>query len=622
MTASCRRSQPSLIDRNQPPETILWYAPPDSSDYEYTVHMYWRGIDSDGTTQRFIWTIQDTIQGQGLSWNPALRLRDYQTGRITSRTDSVFAFTAYKDVAGVGVRKNRQAFFVASIDDNGVIDPDPAAVEFVATIGRLPEMRFANYVGGAARPYVYSVPPRDTVGMYLPFDISYHGKTVNGLVRGYQYFPLSTSIVVPGANIWTDDVSDTVRTFANTVADHIPAGTFRFAAKCVDDAGGQSQVDAGQFRRGVAQIVVNFDPDTWITKADNTYYKGGAPFTVPVNITDALADTVPNNSWVSFYYDAHDSRKWDGTKWVYRDTRLCSLADPDECINFQVKVFRESERNGQFEDSNWLPTSPAVHDSDPFSSADSNTVSIGTFEYDLYASGVDENGTRDGTPAKIRIIGNFDPTMDTFSLEDHLGNPINTSGPLDTLEWNFWKGFGYPYDAPSDTIQTDGRYFKEWGLLFDATGHDDNRDPDGSSVKAWRYRIYADFNSLDDPGTMVGIGRSGVAWIPGDAPNVVSELARNKIRYDDAQGDDVFSDLDGFGLGFVNQVLTMVVEGRDTGVTGESEFGQYVFWDQVLPGQPAGTGVSTKNLINSVNVVDSGRWTQPKVVQFYLRFHR
>src|SRR5678815_930616 len=114
---------------------------------------YWRGVDRDGTTSRFIWAVQDTIAGQGLSWNPALRLRDYRAGRITSRTDSVFAFTAYKNVSGVGVRKNRQAFFVAAIDDNGVIDPFPAAVEFVATIAQLPQIRFTNHIEGVKRPY-------------------------------------------------------------------------------------------------------------------------------------------------------------------------------------------------------------------------------------------------------------------------------------------------------------------------------------------------------------------------------------------------------------------------------------------------------------------------------------
>ena len=621
MTASCRRTQPSLIDRNQPPDTQLWYAPPDSTDYVYTVHMYWRGLDNDGTTNRFIWAIQDTIAGEGLSWNPALRLRDYRIGRITSRTDSVFSFTAYKDISGVGVRKNRQAFFVAAIDDNGVIDPEPAAVEFVATIAQLPKMHFTNHIGGVKKPYQFTVPPRDTVGMYSPFAISYHGTTANGQVRAYQYFPLSTSIVVPGSGVWMDVVAgtppDTTVDFANTVADPIPAGTFRFAAKCIDDAGAQSQVDGGQFREGVAQVVVNFDPSTWLTEAKYNAFFDDKPDVLdePINFTDNAPDTIPERAWVTIYYYTHDDS---------RDVILCSPADPDECMNFQLRVVRKSARFGNAgagsEDSNWLPTSPAVHDSDANSTADSNSVNISTFEYDLFASGVDENGTRDGTPAGLHVIGNYDPTMDTFSLEDHLGNPVNTTGPIDTLEWNFYKGIGWPYDANSDTVQTDDRFFKEFGFFFHATGHDDVRDRDNAAVRSWRYRIYTDFVSLSNPGTSWGYGRAGSSWIPGTADNLVDELAKGRHRYDDPQGDDIFADLESAGLGFVNQVVTLVVEGRDTGLI-ETPFDQKIYVNLVPVGEKAGSE-SEPIVINSFSTVEFGRWTQPKIVQFYLRFYR
>ncbi len=143
--ASCRRNQPSLIDRNQAPETELWYAPPDSTDYEYLVHIYWRGLDKDGAVMKYIWTITDTIEAQEEKrWNPADRIEDYMRGRLTTRTDSVFSFTAYKNVGGIGLKKNRQAFHIAAIDDNGVIDPTPAAIEFVATIDKLPKIQFSR----------------------------------------------------------------------------------------------------------------------------------------------------------------------------------------------------------------------------------------------------------------------------------------------------------------------------------------------------------------------------------------------------------------------------------------------------------------------------------------------
>jgi len=608
MTASCRRNQPSLIDRNQPPDTQLWYAPPDSTEYQYLVHMYWRGTDNDGTTQRFIWAIQDTIAAGEQRWNPSARLSDYRQGRITTRTDSVFSFTAFKDVAGVGVRKNRQAFFVASIDDNGVIDPEPAGVEFVATIGRLPEIRFTTYVNGVARPYQNLAPPADTVGMFSPFQISYHGYTTNGTIRGYQFFPLNSSIVIPGAGIWTNDLGDTLRSFPNTGADALPAGTFRFAAKTIDDANAESQVDAGQFRRGVALVQVNFDPDTRIEDVKNTWVDQNDVVHVDdINFTDATPDTVPYGSWLYYQYFAFDDR---------RDTKVCSPTDADKCIDFQVKYIRNSARvAGAREDSGWLPRN-GRHDSDANSATDSNSVNVGSLEYQFYAGGIDENGARDGTPPLFSIVGNFDPKINTTGLRDHFNDPVNVA-TIDTLTWNFYKGVGWPYSTQADTVGTsDGRYYKRFAWTLSGTGQDDARDPAGG-VENWRYYVYTDYNAGSNTGTFWPLGRAGDAWFPGPALNVLNDRFELTVKYDDPEGDDLLANLPAY----FNNTITIVLYGRDTGLV-EPDFKQWFFLNVVPPGSPAGSGVGTQTLINSFSSSTLGRWTPKKVITFYLKFER
>ncbi len=175
---ACRRNQPSLVDKNQPPDTELWFAPPDSTEYEYLVHMYWRGIDPDGTAMQYIWTVQDSLVEGELAWDPSSRLRDFRTGRMTLKTDSIFSFTAFRNVGGVGVRKNRQAFYIAAIDDNGTIDPFPASMEFIATIEQLPRILFATHIGSVSQAYVQES-LKDTIGVFEPFQISYHGITTN-----------------------------------------------------------------------------------------------------------------------------------------------------------------------------------------------------------------------------------------------------------------------------------------------------------------------------------------------------------------------------------------------------------------------------------------------------------
>ncbi|HEX5132044.1 MAG TPA: hypothetical protein VFX92_06115 [Candidatus Krumholzibacteria bacterium] len=605
----CRRNQPSLIDRNQPPDTQLWFAPPDSTEYEYLVHMYWRGVDNDGTATRFIWTVRDTLATDAFRWSPAERLNDYREGRITSRTDSLFSFTAYKDVAGVGVRKSRQAFYVASIDDNGVIDPTPAAVEFVATIDRLPEMRFVTYIDGVAHPYSSDrTPPADTVGMFKPFQISYHGITRNGNIQAYEFFPLSSTIVLPGANIWSEDLTDTLRSFPNTGVDALPAGSFRFAARCLDEANAQSQVDAGQFRRGVCQVVVNFDPDTRITEVFNTYFRNNQEFTTPINFTDGVPDTVPFRSWVNYRYNA-----WDDN----RDVRLCSPTDPDKCIDFQVKYVRDSNRvPGAREDSGWLPRN-GRHDSDANSATDSNTVNIGSLEYEWYARGIDENGTPDGTPPLFKIVGNYDPILDSMAMRDHFNQPLNLA-TVDTLTWNFYKGIGWPYNAETDTFDTGtGKYTKKFGWSINATGHDDPRDPIGSAVQSWRYYVYTNYNAGTNTGTFWALGRAGNSWFPGPSVNFMTDTFQLTVRYNDPDGDDLFANQPGY----FNNLVTIVMYGRDTrSISGDFE--QNVYLNEVPSGAVAGSGPSKKNLINAFPTGELGRWTPRKVVQFYLKFER
>lgn len=616
LIGGCRRNQPSLVDRNAAPETELWYAPPDSSEYKYLVHLYWRGTDPDGTVERFIWTVQDTLVEGETSWNPADRLRDFRTGRITTRTDSVYSFTAYRNVGGVGLKKNRQAFYIASIDDNGVIDPTPAAVEFVATIDELPTIRFTVYDNGVARPYTHKVVPRDTVGMARPFQISYHGATTNGQVRGYQWFPLSTTIDLPGARVWSDDLSDTLRSFTNTGEQLIPSSTFRFAAKCIDDANAESPVDAGRFEKGVCQVVVNFDPDTEIDGLKSYYVKNNAILERDIDFSDGQPDTVPYQSWIWLHYAS-----WDDS----RDVIRCSPLNADRCINFQLKYERTSSRlPGSFGTSGWVPRG-AAHDTDTLSAADSNSVNIGTVEYDFFVRGIDENLRADGTPARVHVIGNHDPTLDDVSLTDHLGNVIDISpGVVDTLTWNFWRGIGWPYSSPLDTVDLfnpDTPYIKKFAWTISATGHDHPDDPDGSGVKSWRYLIF------DEDNNFWPLARAGETWVAGSSVNHLDDQFLVTFRYgkfsfvdsliEDNCGNSVFEE----PPGFLGHDMTVTLTGRDTAVD-EGEFDQYMFLGTIAAGAKGNQGRAEKVLINSYPTAVFGRYTAERAFTFHFRMVR
>jgi hypothetical protein len=603
---ACRRNQPSLVDDNEAPDTQLWYAPPDSSDYEYLVHLYWRGEDNDGTAMSFIWTIQDTLVEGELSWDPANRLRDFREGTITTRTDSVFSFTAFKDVDGVGVRTNRQAFYIAAIDDNGVIDPFPAAVEFIATIDQLPRVNFATHIKGLSRAYTHLEVPQDTVGVMEPFAISYHGLTTNGLVRAYKYFSLTSEVVLDGQDVWYEDLTDTLRTFSNTDPDMLPSKVFKFVAQCRDDAGAESPVDSRLYAEGVCQVVVNYDPDTVINNLLSSYtiddgMGGTAVATEWINFNDGVPDTVPYDSWARIGYSG-----WDDS----RDEKIsCSSLYPDSCIGFHVAYWKESvfsEAASEF--SQWQPRD-GVHDTDPNEppsgvNTDSNTFHIGSLEYELFSRAVDEHGRADGTPPSVPLIGNFDPTLDSLAVEDHLGNRINLA-VLDTLTWNFWKGEGYPYICGCDTIDKyqsncandwtcAGReyplhggtfqFVKSWSVHIKAWGHDHpkdppptTRDPLGSGIKSWRYMVQ------DSQGQWIHLGKSSPSFfehkVDGETQvNVLDDVIRWRKLYPqfpvaDPNGCTVFEDLPSW----MNDNLTFFLLGKDTLAQSIYEFDQGIF---------------------------------------------
>jgi hypothetical protein len=227
-------------------------------------------------------------------------------------------------------------------------------------------------------------------------------------------------------------------------------------------------------------------------------------------------------------------------------------------------------------------------------------VNIGSSEYDLFVRAVDENFLSDQTPARVSIIGNFDPVLDDVSVEDHFGDLLNLA-VHDTLTWNFWRGKGWPYDSLLDTVDVFSPgypFYKTFGMRVRARGHDHPLDPDGSGVHAWRYLFF------DDLGNFWPLGRSGSTWYDAAELNALDEDVEVTLRYHDPAGDTVFADLPGY----LNRDLTLMVTGRDTAV--DHEFEQFAF----LNGE--------RTLVNAYPDGELGRWTEERAVTFHLRLVR
>jgi hypothetical protein len=593
---SCRRNLPSLIDSNRPPETELWYAPLDSSEYEWNVHLYWRGIDFDGTVQGYIWTITDTIEANpALRWNPAERIADLAKGTITTRTDEVISFTAYKNVAGVGLKKNRQAFHIAAIDNNGVIDPTPATIEFVATVAQLPEMRFQTTIttkepgdGFVTRTRPYNPVLLDTLGMYRPFSLSYHGFTTNGVVTGYKYYPLTTGIVVPGQDTWytavppPPDEPDTVRYFTNRGTDVLPSGVFRFVAQCRDESGAESLADVKNYTSGVVQIVVNYEPDTEIFQVEDTYFLNQQKYTELINFKDDYPDTVPYASWVRVDY-----RGWDNP----RDSSLCTENPPpgrelDHCLGYQPGAVQNSQ-----------PDIP-----------DSNTKNIGTWDYQLRVRAVDEYGKPDGTMfdpltgkprSEVTIIGNLDPTLETANVSNYDGTVA--SEDADTVVWNWWHPANFPDTLEYDQVEQKNFVKKIYYVEINASGHDHPKEDARFGIVNWRYNVIRTDNLQPE---QFFFGQGG--WRESASKDVFNERFEIQYRYpaDDIGGGSIWANPPVYW----NTLYEFSIEGRD--VNAGDSFDEILF---------AG---GSRSLINSTIASQSAHRTELRTFRFFLMVKR
>ncbi len=451
--------------------------------------------------------------------------------------------------------------------------PELPTMYFATSITRIKD----GWSTTVTKPYDPNV--LDTVGVHRPFAISYHGTSPNGYITEYEYFPLTSEFTMPGQNVWYTDITDTLRLIPNIGDESVPNRIFRFAAHCKDNLGAISLIDAGRFEEGVCQIVVNFDPDTDILQVLNTYVVDGNTYQRWIDFEDAAPDTVPYRSWITLFY-----KGWDSPY----DSILC-VDGLNKCIKYQVSYLRESARYPYAQArSAWLPQNG--EDNNLMGIEDSTSMNIGSVEYTINVRSLDEHEKNDGTPASVMIIGNYDPVLDSFGIEDHLGN-IAMDG--DTLTWNWWK------PVNSDTVVGEGpdmHYEKQFYFVIGASGHD-HPDEWGSGVKSWYYTF------VDIQGNPQHFAHSG-SWHSGVTINALSDTMKFTFDYplSDPMGDQIYLPE------WINKTYDVSMMGRDT-ETGDY-FDQYMFVD------------SNKELINSYPTALLGRWTQEETMRFHFRIVR
>jgi hypothetical protein len=504
---ACRTEQEPL-DRNRAPETYLTVAPPETTNAEYRVHLYWYGEDRDGIVTNFMWYRSDTLRTLRpdlepeldlLDWNPEARKDDYEKGTFTLANDTVIVFTGF-DVR-TGAMVNKQAFHIVAVDDGGRMDQTPARVQFFAKVNCIPDVKF--WFESETVPKKIFVPGDfDTISMFEPFCVEFQGKTCNNLINGYQW--IYQGVVYPdfnddGAPDWyipTYDPPETVQVcISNRGDERINEGDFYFRVIARDEAGARSKADivTGE---GVFQLVVNHDPDTEILFGENFYIdQEGVSHEDLIDFDDAAPDTMPYNSLLRMHYLG-----WDDP----RDS--LEFTDPPVPIRFQFKFERWGYGLSGGVSSHkpaWMPELRA-EDTNCNSEEDSTTMRIGSYDYLFLAKSFDEQYRFDHTPDTVSFVGNYPPTIDKISiaydsiafspsleLADIKGDTVYIAigQPLAPRpETDYVSAYLVEYDPVNGVFN---QFFK---LFINGSGHDDSRDPEGSGIRGWWYSITAEEN--------------------------------------------------------------------------------------------------------------------------------
>jgi hypothetical protein len=496
------REEPAPLDRNRAPETFLTVAPPETTNAEYRVHLYWHGEDRDGIVQRFMWYRSDTLRTLRpdlepeldlLDWNPEARKDDYIRGRFTTANDTVIVFTGF-DVT-TGAMLNRQAFHIVAIDDGGRMDATPARIQFFAQVNCIPQVEF--WFTSETIPRKTFVPgDLDTISMFEPFCVEFIGQTCNNIITGYQWIyggkvrPDYNNDGVPDWYIPATSPPETVEVcLPNRGVDALPEGDFYLRVIARDEAGALSRADLTT-GEGVCQVVINHDPDTEILFGENFFTDGaGLQHDETINFDDGFADTLPYNSRLRMHYVG-----WDDS----RDS--LEYTNPPLPMRFQFKYERWgyglSGGISSYKPS-WMPEAKA-EDTNCNSDEDSTTMRVGSYEYLFLAKSFDEQYRYDHTPDTVRFFGNYKPTIETVAVAWdsipysptyelrkmdadtlYIGLvPAGASGRGDTC-----TAFSIQYDPVAQIFSLFYRFF------IVAGGHDDRRDPPGSAIRGWLFSL-------------------------------------------------------------------------------------------------------------------------------------
>jgi len=354
---------------------------------------------------------------------------------------------------------------VTARDDDGLeFTAGPWSFQTSGLLPGLPELTLAVGIAGQTIPFAL----QDTVGFGHPFTLLWEGRSdaaehnsaaelaevdqvgaPDGLL-GFQWaMPPMEFPMVWHPRYFDETLGDSVSYFADVSSLHfandgsgedilrreLDAGVISIVLKTQDIASAEPPEIP-------VQIVVNHDPDTQLLNGElDPVGAHGDPQTYPYYVVRhgpeagvysfSEGDTVPDGAYVVFKALGWDDQR-DLVESVDNEVIFQGRYDALGMKHGTIPFSFSSTFSTPHQTAAW--TAPLAHDI----SADTLGFAAGPFLYDVVMRAVDEQGTRDGTPAELSFQGNFAPCVQCVELGGLGLEPAATYA--DIAADNCWDG--------------------------------------------------------------------------------------------------------------------------------------------------------------------------------------
>lgn len=391
----CQQEDVVRYDTNRPPETVLSVAPALGSAQFHKYPVSWTGYDRDGVVvaYRVASLPEDELYGGRTSPEDLVQYFLSLNWTVTDATESLFVFRADRP------NSRAHSLYVAAIDNEGKVDPTPAATNFMAIDYNIPNIQILLSSNIDPVPHVPlargdTLPAYNLINPVEPVRIrlSWGGSDPDGIITEWRYkLDSSTETRVPPEIAIRDLVYDP----NDPGASDLGIGFHEFRLVAIDDAGAKSD-------ESVAKFIINYDPDTHI---DSVWtFRPSNLKSIPEKLI------FPSDSIRVVYHFGRLRFKFHGTD---KD------GAPPDTFRWNIRGTLIQSVNPVDSKSPWVGEPAGMCKGDTACYEDETSATAANLDTDsplvLFLRARDDHGKVDGSPDTIVFYVNYSPRITSIS---------------------------------------------------------------------------------------------------------------------------------------------------------------------------------------------------------------